>query len=281
MKTTKLYILFMLTFAFTLFIAGCEKDKTQSPVESVVEDDILTSDLFDDIFAEVEDAMEFMEDGLYGGFKKSTEAVTCKTVTIEHPDDSTFWPRTVTIDYGEGCTAPNGRTRKGKIIIVVNGKFTNENYYRTVTFDNYYVDDFKIEGQKTVANEGLNDNGNMYFSIVLTGGKVISPEGKEMTKEYTHYREWIAGSNTPRLRLDDEYLITGTSEGINRKGISYKKTILEPLYVTKDCRWIRSGSIEIVAEGKDDAILDYGDGVCDRIATVTVGEETRTITLHK
>jgi hypothetical protein len=34
-------------------------------------------------------------------------------------------------------------------------------------------------------------------------------------------------------------------------------------------------------EGRPDAILDYGDGECDRIVTITVGEETRTINLKR
>ncbi|MGC9343552.1 MAG: hypothetical protein ACP5E3_12680 [Bacteroidales bacterium] len=225
--------------------------------------------------------MAYMEDNIYDDGLKSASEVICKTITIEHPDNENFWPRTVTIDYGEGCIGPNGRTRSGKIIIVVNERYISEEYFRTVTFDNFYIDDYKIEGFKSVSNEGENENGNIYFSVNLEGGKVISPEGKEISREYSRIREWVAGSDTPRLRWDDEYMITGESEGINRKGIAYKRTILEPLYVSKDCRWIKSGNVQIEAEERETAILDYGDGSCDRLATVTVGEKSWTIRLHR
>lgn len=281
MKTIKLHKLVLLFSFFALYFTACEKNDLQAPELSIAEDDALTTDLYEDVFAEVEDAMEFMEDDIYGGGLKSASTVVCKIITVEHPGDSTLWPRTVTIDYGEGCISPNGRTRKGKIIVVVNDRYNSENYYRTVSFENFYIDDFKIEGEKVVNNEGMNDNGNMYFSVVLTGGKVITPEGKIITKEYNRIREWVAGSSTPRFRWDDEYLVTGTASGVNRNEVAFTRTILEPLYITKDCRWIRSGKVEISAEGRENAILDYGDGTCDRFAIVTVGEKSWTISLHR
>lgn len=281
MKTKSYNIILMCGLILSLFVTSCEKDDPRTPELEMAEDDALTTYLFEDVFSEVEEAMTFMEDGLYNDGLKSAAAVTCKTITIEHPDDNTFWPRTVTVDYGEGCTGPNGRTRSGKIIIMVNGRYISEDYYRTVSFEDFYIDDYKIEGFKEVNNEGKNEDGNINFSVVLTGGKVISPEGKEITKEYSRIREWVAGSDTPRFRWDDVYMITGEATGINRKGHTYTRTIIDPLEVAIGCRWIKSGNIQIESEGRENAMLDYGDGSCDRIATVTVGERTWTIRLHR
>lgn len=281
MKINSNIINLMTVVIFSLLVISCEKNDVQAPEVDLAQDDALTSDLFEDIFSEVEEAMAFMEDKLYNDGLKSASDVTCKIITVERPDDETFWPRTVTIDYGEGCIGPNGRTRSGKMIIIVNDRYINEGYYRVVTFEDFYVDGYKMEGQKTVSNEGVNENGNTYFSVSLTDGKVISPEGVEFPKEFNKIREWVAGSETPRFRWDDEYMVTGIAEGINRKGVAYTRTILEPLHVAKKCRWIKSGSVEIKAEGRETAIMDYGDGTCDRFATVTVGDKTKTIKLHR
>lgn len=281
MKTLSYKTLIILVSVITFSLISCEKDDPKAPEVEIAEDDAIATDMFEDVFSEVEDAMAFMEDNIYNDGLKSAAEVTCKTITVERPNDSTFWPRTVTIDYGEGCIGPNGRSRSGKIIVVVNRKYIHEDYYRTVTFDNFYIDDHKIEGQKSVSNEGKNDNGNIYFVVNLSGGKVITPEGKEITKEFNRVREWVAGSETPRLRWDDEYMITGESEGVNRNGVAYTRTIIEPLHVAKNCRWVKSGSIQIEAEERETAILDYGDGTCDRFATVTVGDKSWTIRLHR
>jgi hypothetical protein len=53
---------------------------------------------------------------------------------------------------------------------------------------------------------------------------------------------------------------------------------VEPLLKKMSCRWIVSGTIEMQA-GENLVILDYGDGECDNIATITVNGETTEITL--
>jgi hypothetical protein len=281
MKTKKLIYTIGILMSVGLFLTSCEKNNDEPINVSIAEDDALTDLIFEDVFLEVEDAMEEMEAMIYNEVKKSATMSTCKVITVEHPDDSTFWPRTITVDYGEGCTGLNGRVRSGKIVAVVNKHPKNLEYYRTVTFENYFVDGFQIEGTKTIRNEGLNDMENMYFSVILEGGKVTSPEGKVMTKEFSKIREWVAGMDTPRFRRDDEYMVTGSASGINRNEVAFTRTITSPLHVALNCRWIKSGTVEIEAEGRETAILDYGDDTCDRFATVTIGDKVKTINLHR
>jgi hypothetical protein len=264
----------------SVLLVSCDK-KTDNTVNVLTaEDDALTTLLFDDVFSEVDDAMASMEDLVFYGIKKSADMNSCKIVTIETPDDSTKWPKTITIDYGDGCTTPYGIKRSGKIIAVVTGRYAVKGFTRTTTFENYFVDGFQIEGERTLVNEGLNDNRNMYFTVTLKDSKVTNPEGEIRTKEYEKIREWVIGRDTPNLWADDEYMITGSATGVNRNGDAYTRTIIEPLHVAKSCRWILSGTVEI-GVGEKSLLLDYGDGTCDRLATVTIDDETRIIKLHK
>lgn len=280
---TKIHLLSFLLITITaLIFVSCDKEQENSPVVSTVQDDAIAEVIFENIFAEVEDATGAMEVILYSGLKKSEEVVICKTITVEHPNDSTIWPRTITVDYGDGCTGPNGVVRKGKIVITVNqGRFWLEGFTRTITFVNYYHDNFKVEGTKVITNEGENENGNVVFSIVLTGGKVIAPDGREITREVTRQREWVAGDSTPWNRIDDEYMITGQATGTDRKGRAFTRTINSPLHVKLTCRWIVAGNILFQTANLPDALLDYGDGECDRKATITVGGSTVEILLHR
>ncbi len=283
MMKTKILLLSILLITITAFtFVSCDKEQERSPVISTVEDDAIADVIFDDIFAEVESAIGVMEGSLYGGAKKSEEVIVCKTITVEHPNDSTIWPRTITIDYGEGCTGPNGVVRKGEIVIVVNmGRFWLEGFSRTITFVDFYLDDFKVEGTKVISNEGENDNDNIVFSVSLTGGKVIAPDGREITREVARQREWVAGSNTPWFRFDDEYMVTGQATGTDRKERAFTRTINSPLHLKLACRWIVAGSVLFETEDLPDALLDYGDGTCDRNATVTVDGVTKDILLHR
>ena len=148
-----------------------------------------------------------------------------------------------------------------------------------MTYDNFSVNDFLIEGTKTVTNEGRDADENMYFSIVLSEGKVTTPEGKEITRNFTRTRTWIEGDLTPRFRWDDIYLIDGEATGVNRFGNSYTRTIVDPLVVKTACIWITSGMVEINVFGKSEKVLDYGDGECDNKATISVDGDTKEITL--
>ena len=111
MKTRKLFYTIGIMLSVGLFFTSCEKDNLGSVDVSVAEDDALTDLIYEDAFFEVEEAMEEMESMIYDGVKKSASMETCKVITVEQPDDSTFWPRTITVDYGEGCTGINGRIR--------------------------------------------------------------------------------------------------------------------------------------------------------------------------
>ena len=54
----------------------------------------------------------------------------------------------------------------------------------------------------------------------------------------------------------------------------YEKIITKPLVKTDDCKYIVEGTIEVLLDGETVAIIDYGDGECDNIATKTVDGKT-------
>lgn len=283
MKTKNLFHILLGTALISFGIFSCQKDEVKSPEVQTTEDDAIADELYDNVFTEVEDATASMEDAIYGGIQKSSVVETCKTITVDIPGDTVTWPKTITVNFGNGCAGLNSRIRKGKIIIVVSSRITSPYYSRTITFENFYIDGFKVEGSKTIAKNGKTDNGNPLFTIVLTNGKITSPEGKTVTREFNHSREWVTGYNTPRNRWDDEYMITGTASGTDRNGVAYTRLIVLPLDVKHPhlCPWIVSGSIKITKTDKPEVVLDYGNDLCDRIATITIGDKTSTIQLHR
>ena len=69
---------------------------------------------------------------------------------------------------------------------------------------------------------------------------------------------------------DDEYLITGTQNGTSANGKSYTIETTSPLNVIVSCRWIRSGTLNLVIQDLPTIAIDYGDGTCDSKAVATV-----------
>ena len=65
-----------------------------------------------------------------------------------------------------------------------------------------------------------------------------------------------------------------------KKG-AYEKVITKPLVKTDDCKYIVEGTIEYLKDGKTVAVVDYGNGECDNIATKTVDGKTYEFELDK
>ena len=61
----------------------------------------------------------------------------------------------------------------------------------------------------------------------------------------------------------------------------FKKTITKPLVKIEGCKYIVEGTIEFSKEGEVIAIIDFGDGDCDDIATKTVDGKTTEFSLKE
>lgn len=283
------------TLLAAIFTIGCEVTSNVQTADLITAEDDAIADLaYDDVFSQVDAVMNLMDQFGYemSGLKSGLEGLdTCPVISIVTTPGA-FWPRTVIVDYGDGCGLDNAlsnvnrRIRKGKIIIKVTGPMWLQGSYREVTLENFFVNDHKVEGKRTVTNEGRWDDGSeyegfRYFSVVLEGGKVTTPDGLEITKDLTRTRTFVEGEETRWDTRDDIWYIDGIATGTNRKGIAFTREITSPLWKEIGCRFITQGTVLISVEGRPDVILDYGDGTCDRIATVTVDGETKEIDLKR
>jgi hypothetical protein len=112
------------------------------------------------------------------------------------------------------------------------------------------------------------------FRIVVVKGKVTKADGGVITWNTDRTRTMTAGYDTKDNFSDDVFAISGTSSGINAAGNAYKFTTITSIVKANACHWITSGKLKIERTGKLDAVVDYGDGTCDSLATITVANKT-------
>ncbi len=278
MKTKKILSgIFALTVVISFIFVSCEKSKDAVSDEDIeiAGDEAFVDMVFEDIMNEIDAADA-------GSMKSTNEG--CPAVTVNNED--TVW--NITIDYGEGCeqliynrlgVVIDTIVRKGVVHIERTGLYRQAGSYRTVTLENYSVNGIQIEGTRTVTNKGLDENMHMWFTIELQNGKITTPDGIVITRNSERERHWIAGSGTPGI-LDDEYKIWGTVDGVTAYGEDYSCTIIDSLHIKIACRLIVGGQIEIVAGEREPVVLDYGDGECDAVATLTRDDHSRQILLR-
>lgn len=210
---------------------------------------------------------------------KSANIADCLTVTIHENENGEFWPRSWTFDYGtENCECFNGNMKRGKINVSISDWWKNEGSLKEITFEDFYMNDNRMEGVKTTLNTGLNDKGNLTFTKNVTDAKLTYADETSMTWACEKYSEQIEGGETI-LFADDVWAVTGSGSGINLDEKSYTMEITTALVYKNGCFYPVSGIMEISIEGEDLKEINYGDGECDNIVTVTIGDVTETVEL--
>jgi hypothetical protein len=269
----------LLSLGITLVLSACGKfryDKDQSAevnykVESAFDEMTNISD------QAITGNMVYYKNGgvivRQPGDKPLTQKTACNVIiTI----DTIASIKTVTVDYGSSnCDCNDGKTRRGKIITTFTGFYHAQGTIITHTPVDYYVNDIKIEGIKTVENMGLNTSGQPYFNVQIDGVATLT-SGETVSYTSTRVRTWIAGFNTLLNRFDDEYDISGTASGTFSSGGGYTALTTNPVHIKVGCGFPVSGTIEVTPQNRPLRVVDYGSGMCDATFTVTVNGQTYT-----
>jgi hypothetical protein len=168
-------------------------------------------------------------------------------------------------------------------LIVYTGKYKDSLTTITVTPINYFVNDNKVSGQKTIKNLGHNSAGHLVYEINANISIIKADNTGTIQWSGIRHREWLTGEGT-LIWSDDKYSITGSANGTNANGRSYTSVITSGKPLIRDmslgCRkHFVSGELQHTPQGKPTRIIDYGNGTCDDKATVTINNNTYTITL--
>lgn len=213
-------------------------------------------------------------------------------ITVE-PNDPLSWPKTISVDYGpENVSGIDGRARRGVMIIVVQNFPGVENASWEVSFDEYYIDDYKIDGTQTITYKGVNASEHPEYNCTVTSGEITSPEGKSFLFEQNTTREWINGYDTHYVLTkniddlcDDDYLITGEHSGVSSEGYTYTMSTKEALQVNVCCQWIMDGKMIVELQDAElNCEIDYRPGndtgdMCNNLATFNIFGNTIPVSL--
>lgn len=295
MKTTtnitkiSLNFLIILTMTFSLaFVSSCNKteetlDLTAEEALAKVQDETLATDLFDEII-EIGEEAEARADN------------TNKSSEIDHPyyrlSECAIVTRTVdfiahtisvTIDFGEvNCEGPDGKFRRGKIIIERSGFFWLDDVTATYTFENYFVNDNQLIGTKTYTG-AFNEDLTYTSTFIAEGQIILANEAGIITWNSNRTRVITEGAATWGF-ADNRVEITGSSSGTTSDSTVFSLEITEPLvriYQSGCFRHYVAGIIEITKADGTEITINYGDGTCDNLAEVTIDGVTRIIELGR
>ncbi|RYY71334.1 MAG: hypothetical protein EOO13_03490 [Chitinophagaceae bacterium] len=280
MKPTNLVLIASL--GIISLLSSCKKDdstaNTDTGVEATFElgTDNAVADYMteedNDVLMEVTADQNLQGNG-FGPANQLDNLMPCATVTVS----PTGFPKTILISFDSTCTSPRGLVRKGKIRIVISDSIRRPGSKAVMTFENYYVNGFKREATSTWTNTSIPPVRS--WERKVENGKITSPSGLFWLHTSIKNVTQTAGSSTANL-LDDVFSIAGNGSVTNPVGITRTATITEPLQKKYSCANIDKGRIRFQGPNHF-AVLDYGNGDCDRIATISIdGRPPRTIILR-
>jgi hypothetical protein len=224
------------------------------------------------------------------------EYQTCATVSETENEDGTY---STIYDYGEGCEE-YGFLMKGKITYIWSSE--GNTYYSKVIYENYYSYGTEINGYSEYS---FTSDGGSYFNIVVkefsdtdssmdmpditfnwSGSSTASDQleykfddGDTYTYSSNYSNKW---DNTSSTVLIGEYNYKNLSNGYE-----FDYEVLSPVITNYECMdsWTAVSGIEQIyykEDGKESSFtLNYGDGTCDNLVSVTENGKTSIIDFGK
>lgn len=269
-------------YALALGTALVACDNSNELLEEATVDDTAIQSIEDNAYTDaiMEEVTDFGEEAIattiQGGRSMMRQLPECASVIHDRQS------KTVTIDFGDGCTGPRGNLRTGAVIIAYTGRDTlTEGIGKEITFQNYTVNGNQVEGviQYTAVRD--RSEGTKEVSCQITNFSVTFAEDQSIFQltDADRVRSWEQSQGTVTLS------ITGSSTGINRQGEAFTTEITSPIVRNSDCSEGRmhypvSGIKVRTVEGKPNKSIDFGDGSCDNKATIIIGDQSREITLR-
>jgi hypothetical protein len=276
MKTKILYA-FSIFLIIAVVTTSCKRKKEdeETPSDTAVMESNDAQSQWDNVLKFSEDALEQYDQLTATVRTTSTEILGCTESVVQETISEGNFIGQITVDFGTSLTNAcyDGRVRRGKLIIKYTGRYRDDNTVIQVTTENYYVNNAKVEGRRTVTNTG-----NYVFNVVDSGADgtgyslITTLDGKRTSWKSVRTRKWVGGTSTPLNFSDDVYVINGSGEGVSSAGdqfITSANNITLRFLCYSAYIYAPVSGIFTIQSARGLRTIDYGMGECDRTATFT------------
>lgn len=268
--------LFATGLAITALVACQKEDTSIDEALPVAKQETLVEEILVEVDALADEALGLkLSEGKSAVAEGDFFISSCPVITIDNTSD----PKVITVDFGTGCTGKDNKVRSGKIIITATS-FTDATSERIKTFEDFYVDGAKVEGAvNKIITINRQDHSRVAeieedITITFPDENGTAHRVASLIREYQYNKSGVLRDN----------IITsyGTVEFTRVSGLKVVKTSSEsePLVFKVSCHRLVSGVVTVTTSDNRTWTIDYGDGECDNLATITSGDKTRVIRLR-
>jgi hypothetical protein len=306
----------LLTIVFVIGFLSCNKDKTSTPKESDVVkrylEFVTKMSAFTGSSGQMSNFMNVIGASQLHNNSLKLKSMMCDSLPPDSiPVDTTgFWQywtcakvtdfdnndgtHTTIYDYGDGCDE-FGYLTKGKITYIWSN--TGDDYYSKVLYENFYSYGMEMNG---FSEYSFTSDGNSYIEYDSTG---IGTDSTNITRDIIfNWSGSCTGKDSIIMTYDSGEKYSYSSNFSNKwenstytvlegeytyksepDGYTYHYLVTSPLIYNYECpnTWVAVTGIETIhyndATKTYDFMIDYGNGSCDNLATITENGESSEI----
>jgi len=209
--------------------------------------------------------------------------IISSSITIDKSHlDSIIYSGSLTLDYGTGVYCKDStEIRKGKItdsfVLLISTKNSlSFNLKETITFQGYQKDTISVDGT-FISTSSSSDSS----TLTIQNAKITYADGTFVTWSGTLTNSYLHKQNTP-VSIGGFRELTGSINGINRKGVSFTTKITNGILFDYSCSrdFPVEGTVDITV-GNVLSVLDYGTGTCDKDYTISSNGKVTTYTFKR
>lgn len=275
MKNMKKTFFASILFGSLLMISACSNEEDTAGIEEI--DEVTAEAVVDFVNDDIDNIVMNNIDQIGGVSGASSDSQRFKPfsdrsgcATKSHQEDV----QRIVIDFGDGCVGNDDIERSGKIIIEYTDRRNVPGAVVTTTFEDFYVNGNKVEGTRVLTNTSVTTDAQRSFNITVSNGRIIFEDGSERTFEANRTRTWSANRTSDEVILT----VTGSSSGTTRDGDAFSMNITTPIVFKNSCRQV---GVKVAVQGVrtlslagEIRTIDYGDGTCDNLVTITNADGT-------
>lgn len=197
----------------------------------------------------------------------------CATITVTPNGNGSG---SVLVDFGDSCELANGAIVSGQVALNYS-IVQNESRTVTYTYEDFTYNTNEVSGGGSIQRVFENANGNPQSEVTASIIVYFPTQDVTATRDANRVREWIEGLGSGTW-TDNVFSVTGNWDTSFSGGFSRSGEVMEALRREATCPHFVSGTLAIT-QNNVAGILNYGDGVCDNVEVITIGNQDFTIQL--
>jgi hypothetical protein len=175
------------------------------------------------------------------------------------------------IDFGAECKDAANNNRTGKIIVTYDLPYWDSGSVHRITFDDYRYNGDRMAGYKVTENRGWNGYSRPWYSVIVADTLYpLGGNGAFISYYAERDRIWMSGYNTIGNIDDDVYEVTGSGSFKRANNAYCDFNVMTPLLLSNDCKYIRSGVLQVIPKDGYARTIDYGSGDCNDDAKLDI-----------